>query len=506
MDAFNRLGDQLNALAKDAESCLDRDSADLFRAHRMICEELRNDVLELINQGQLNAVNAIESCFDYYSNFFDDLDDDYLCGRAEDFAELKHLLLNLLNNKKVYLQCMEYRGCNVGECELKNEHILISNDLTANVALSIRHYTRGIITDRCGVNSHAAVIARSLDIPVISGIKDPLKIFSYDDEILMDGGTGDIIVNPDRSTLERYNTRVNRPHKTYEAVEPLPQFAVMADIDRCQDVERAIRVKADGIGMYRTEFEMLARGHVLCEEEQTAAYFHVLQKMQDKPVYFRLFDLGSDKSAPWLEIEKENNPALGCRGARFLLSRPELLETQARAIAIVSRSAPVNVIYPMISGRNEYLQLNEIFMQAVRGIKNTHIRHGIMFEVPSACLNAGDLYDVIEFGRIGSNDLIQYLFARDRTSDYFNYTDLSGDPAVWNLIATVAGAARKAGKPLELCGSIADTGRFISQLMKLGIRLISTRPENIAAIRKTAVSELDEITKPQPAPVPVHLT
>lgn len=504
MDAFNRLGEQLSTLAKEAESCFDRDSADLFRAHRMICEEVRNDVLELINQGQLNAVSAIETCFDYYSDFFDGLNDDYFCGRADDFTELKQLLLNLLNNKKVFLQCREYRGCNVGECELKNKHILICNELTANVAFSIRYYTRGIITDRCGVNSHAAVIARSLDIPIISGIKNPLKVFLYDNEILMDGGTGDIFTNPDSSTLERYYTRINRAHKTYEAVDPLPQFAVMADIDRCQDVERALRVRADGIGMYRTEFEMLARGHVLSEEEQTEIYNQVLQKMQGKPVYFRLFDLGCDKSAPWLEIEEENNPALGCRGARFLLSRPELLETQARAVANVSRSAPVNVIYPMISGRNEYQQLKKIFMQATRGIKNTQIRHGIMFEVPSACLNASDLYDVIEFGRIGSNDLIQYLFARDRTGDGFIYADLAGDPAVWNLIATVAGAARKAGKPLELCGSIADTGRFIHQMMKLGIKSISTHPENIAAIRKTVVSELDPVSKQQP--VPVHMS
>lgn len=495
-EAFDRMADQLDFLATGAENTVDNDTAALFRAHKMICEELRMEVLDLIRQDRLTATSAIEKCFDDYSEYFNGLNDDYLSERANDFTELKQLLLNLLNNTRACLTCREYEGCDLGECALKNEHILVCNELTASVAIRIRNYTKGIITDKCGVNSHAAVIARSLDIPVISGIKKPLELFSREDDILMDGMTGEIIINPDDAVIDQYRLQINQPHKSYDAVDPLPQFVVMADIDRCQDVRHAIRVKADGIGMYRTEFEMLSRGHFMDEEEQTEAYRYVIEEMQGKPVYFRLFDLGSDKSAPWVHIEKEDNPALGCRGARFLLARPEILESQARAIARVSQLTPVNVIYPMISSVAEFRQLKKIFMDATAALKNTHIRHGIMFEVPSACINAGRLYEEIEFGRIGSNDLIQYLFAQDRTSDRFNYVELANDPAVWNVITLVADAAHRSGKPLELCGSMTEIPAYIPELIKLGITMVSTRPENIAAVRKMARNCFDTGTQP----------
>lgn len=487
-DAFSQLGKQLLSMAREAEECFDQNSAAIFRAHKMICEELQTDILETVKQGQLTAIDAIEQCFDNYFEYFNGLNNDYLSERGNDFTELKHLLLNLLNNTETFLTCKDYQGCQVGECALKNEHILVADEFTANVAIRIRGYTKGIITEKCSANSHAAVIARSLDIPVVSGIKNPEQLLTHHEYILMNGVTGELIINPDTTSLARYRTQINRPHKSYEVVEPVPQFTVLADIDCCQDVKNAIKVKADGVGLYRTEFEMLSKGRVLSEAEQIACYQHVVDSMEGKPVYFRLFDLGNDKSAPWLGIPAEDNPALGCCGARFLLTRPELVKSQARAIAKISRSSHVNVIYPMISGLDQFLQLKIMFMDAVTGIDHANIRHGIMFEVPSACLQAEELYQEIDFGRIGSNDLVQYLFAYDRTRDDFCYPDLAGDPAVWKIISNLAVVARKAEKPLELCGAMATIPEFIPKLIELGIHTISTRPEYIAAIRRAALS------------------
>lgn len=487
-DAFHRLDDQLLSLARNAEDCFDYDIAALFKAHRMICKELQSDVLNTIEQEKLTAKIAVEKCFDDYSEYFSNLDDNYISGRANDFAELKQLLLNLLNNTKVTLACKDYHGCQMGECVLKNEHILITDELLANVAIRIKGYTKGIITEKCGINSHAAVIARSLDIPVISGIKNPAQLISPHDRILINGYSGEIIINPDETTLERYSEQINKPFKSFELVEPLSQFTVLADIDRYQDVQKAVRVKADGIGLYRTEFEMLGKERVLSEDEQVTAYQHVIVKMNGKPVYFRLFDLGSDKSASWLETETEDNPALGCRGARFLLAHPELVKSQARALAKVSRLSPINVVYPMISSVNEFLQLKKLFMDAITTMESTNICHGIMFEVPSACINASKLYKVIDFGRIGTNDLVQYLFACDRTRDDFQYEKLIQDPALWKIITDIAKTARKAGKAVELCGEMASKPELIPELIKLGITTISTRPEHIATIRKAALS------------------
>ena len=487
-DAFRKLSTQLDYLADTARDSFDHRVAEIFTAHRMIieCEDLQNSVFHTFMQGKLSAEDTIEKCFDDYFDYFSGLNDEYLSARANDFGELKRLLLNLLNNTDAHMYCRDYQGCQVGTCALQNDHILITDELTASTALRIRAPTRGIIAGKCGANSHAALIARSLNIPVVSGIENLTQIISRQDDVFINGNSGEIILRPDQATLSRYRHQINKAHRSYDVVAPLPQFRVFADIDRSVEVQNALHVQADGIGIYRTEFEMLSRGHLLSEVEQLESYSYVLTHMPGKPVYIRLFDLGSDKSAPWLEIKAEENPALGCRGARYLLQRPELLREQARAIAAASRIAPVHVIYPMIATLAQFMQLKAIFMDVVADIEGADVRHGIMFEVPSACMQAGELYQVIDFGRIGSNDLVQYLFACDRGSNEFSYEELADSPAMWRMITTLAGIAHEAGKPLELCGAMASNPAMIPMLIDLGITTISTRPEYIAAARRAA--------------------
>jgi len=173
-----------------------------------------------------------------------------------------------------------------------------------------------------------------------------------------------------------------------------------------------------------------------------------------------------------------------------LLAQPEMVRTQARAIATVSRVSPVHVIYPMISRLEQYLQLRKLFLDSITDLKHVQIKHGIMFEVPSACMQANDLYGEIDFGRIGCNDLVQYLFAYDRASDDFSCEDLAKSEVLWNLIGDMAAVAKKARKPLELCGYIANEPEFVSRLITLGIDTVSTGSENIAAVRRAAIAVL----------------
>jgi len=492
-DAFRQLSEQLGFLAESARNLFDHNMAEIFNAHRMIieCEELQSSVLDTFKHGKLSAEDTIEKCFNDYFDYFSGLNDDYLSARSNDFTELKRLLLNLLNNTPAHMYCRDYQGCEVGACMLKNNHIFITEELTANSALRIREPTRGIITGKCGANSHAALIARSLNIPVVSGISDLTKAISCEDDVLINGNNGEVIIRPDPATLERYRRQINQSHRSYDVVEPLPQFRVLADIDRSVEVQYARQVKADGIGIYRTEFEMLSRGHLLSEAEQLESYSQVLTHMAGKPVYVRLYDLGSDKSAPWLGIGEEENPALGCRGARYLLQRPGLLREQARAIAGASRIYPVHVIYPMIATLEQFTKIKEIFLEATASIKDAVVQHGIMFEVPSACLQARELYQVIDFGRIGSNDLVQYLFACDRGGNDFSYEELADSPAMWKTIADLSAIAREAGKPLELCGAMAGNPAMIPRIIELGISTISTRPEYVAAARRAAAACFD---------------
>jgi len=489
ISAFKQLQEQLSFMAARAESVLDNQTAEIFRAHSMVCEEIQSNILQHNNHDQFIATDYLEKSFDDYSEYFNGLTDNYLRDRADDFAELKQLLLGILSHTQTYLTCREYDGCKVGECVLNNLHILVADELTASVAIRIKKITKGIVVGKCGVNSHAAMIARSLDIPVIC-IKDPCRFIQANDNILVDGANGDLIINPDESTLLEYQKKINRLNRVYKVVDPLPEFKVLADIDLCHDIKNVITVKADGVGVYRTEFEMLVKGTELSEQEQLENYQSVVDQMTGKPIFFRLFDLGSDKSASWLDLKDEANPALGCRGVRLLLTRPELFKSQARALARVSQESPTNVIYPMISSLKQFIQLKTMFMDAIADIENTCIHHGIMIEVPSICENAEALFDAIDFARIGSSDLVQYLYAFDRTRDDFCYEELVSDQAIWNIIKHLVEVAGKAEKSLGVCGAMVDDPQFISRLIDMGINTVSTHPENIAAVRKMAIKSL----------------
>lgn len=489
-DSFGRLGEQLGSLADSARTLFDHNLAEIFNAHRMLieCEELQSSVFNTFMQGKLSAEDTIEKCFNDYFDYFSGLEDEYLSGRGHDFLELKRLLLNLLKHSNPHKRCRDYDGCEVGACVLKHDHVLCTGELTAATAVLIREPTRGIIAGKCGINSHAAMIARSLNIPVVSGINEIEGVMSCHDDVLVSGNTGEVIIRPTPATLERYRHLINAPSRSFDVVEPLPGYRLLADIDRSVEVGKALQVKADGIGMFRTEFELLARGHVPSEEEQVLVYSQILKQMAGKPVYIRLYDLGSDKFAPWLDGNKEDNPALGCRGARYLLQHPALLQDQARAIARASRISPVHVIYPMITTPEQFTELRTLFVQASADISGAQLQHGVMFEVPSACLEAVELYRLMDFGRIGSNDLVQFLFACDRGGNDFNYDELATHPALWRTISALSGAARACGKPLEMCGAMAANPALIPMLIEHGITTVSTRPEYIGAARRTAAA------------------
>lgn len=487
-NAFNKLSDDLRCLASEAEERIDQNTAEIFHAHRLIIEDtsLQEIILNSVTDNIKSVEEAVESCFDAYYSYFNQLNDQYASDRAEIFSELKQLLLNLLRNTDITLSCREAEGCAIGECSLGNDHILIIKELNAYAMARMSEHTKGIIAEICGKNSHGAIIARALGVPVVSGVTKIEESVSYDSNVLVNGDTGLITVDPDEVTFDLLKDKINLDHHFLEASEPSPNLSVLADINQWSDVQDAIKANAEGVGLYRTEIEALKMGRFPDEEEQFVSYKKLLESMGDKPVYIRLFDLGGDKSTEWLGIEDEENPALGCRGARYLLMHPDVVKSQARAIARASKQAHINVIYPMIIGLKQFMQLKELFITSIKNIKFGQISHGIMFEVPSACIEAEELYKEIDFGRIGSNDLAQYLFAYDRTKADFNYEELLENPAIWKLISKLVQIANEAGKPLELCGEMSNNPVFIPRLIKLGINTVSANPHNIANIRKAA--------------------
>jgi phosphoenolpyruvate-protein kinase (PTS system EI component) len=261
----------------------------------------------------------------------------------------------------------------------------------------------------------------------------------------------------------------------------------MANIEQSGDVEDALAAGAEGVGLYRTEMELLVAGRPLSESEQSERYARVVRSMAGKPVCIRLLDLGADKGANWLATAGEGDTAVGQRGARLLLARPELLRAQARALARASIHGPVHVLYPMIVDLGQFLELRALFDQAVADLQPTELQHGVLFEVPAACLAARQIMAAADFGCIGTNDLVQYLYAQDRgAGESAGQSSLETDELLWELIGQLSQVARRAGKTMAICGELAANPDMTGHIMRAGIDVISVSPSCVEKVRAAA--------------------
>jgi len=474
---------RLETLREDVAREVGSAEAEIFVAQQMIVMDpsLREQIHEAIRSRGLNAEPIVAEVLDSYEDRISRVDDEYIKERATDIGEVKRRILDVLRNLNPTLECQGEDHCQRGK-----ERVVVARELTPTLTIDLETgETRAFVTERGGPGSHAAILARALGIPAVSGIREAHSRILCGTELLVNGDTGEVIVWPTRkrvAALAPFDASLRMP----QLVDPVDGLQVMASISSCSDVEQASRLQAEGIGLYRTEFESLAERRILSEEEQSDRYASVIQAMGGAPVYIRLLDLGGDKAAPFLGLEQEENPHLGLRGARLLAARPELLQDQARAIARASAHGPVHVMYPMIVDLEQFLALRETFREAVRGIEGGELKHGVMFEVPSACLQAREILEHAEFGSIGSNDLTQYLFAIDRDNELVA-SDYSGDrPAFWSLVDSMVQAAEETGRPLSVCGEMASEPRTLVKLLEHGITSVSVSSRLIPGVRLEA--------------------
>lgn len=478
---------QLADLTDEVERQIGRAQAEIFVAQQMMVQDatLRAEIMDAIGVDRMNAEAAIAKCLDKYEKLLQALDNEYMSERASDIGELRRRFLDIMN-------VGNGRARSLGKRRLADDyHIIVASDLTPSETVNLdTERTLGFITEHGGVASHAAILARAMGIPSVSGIAHVHARINTGDFLLLDGETGDIFVNPTAETLSLYPAaRRVAPHRA-RRVEPVPGFPVLANIGLTDDLPLLEEVGAEGIGLYRTEFEMLASGRLLDEEAQALRYTEVVRAMAGRPVYMRLLDLGGDKEAPSLGLSQEENPFLGFRGARLLLGRPDLLVPHVRALARASCHGPIHVTYPMIVDVDQFLVLRERVRQAIEDIPGHQLLHGVMFEVPSACLQADELLEVAAFGSIGTNDLIQYLFAIDRNNEHVAGDYNPDKPVFWKLIGEIVAAAKKHGRPLSLCGEIGGQTQYLPRLIELGIRCVSVSPRLIGVARATARKHL----------------
>jgi len=478
---------RLDEIKGRVESDIGAAEAEIFVAQKTILQDpqLLGGIEKHIRTLGTNAEAAVAHVLDSYEAKLQGFDDEYIRDRASDFGEIKRRMLDVLSNIKPQLQCAGEEHCQRGR-----NRIIVAEELTPSIMVDLdTEHVMGFVTERGGTHSHGAILARALGIPAVSGLSGIRDRIGCGTELLVDGNSGEVVIWPAEDTISTMCPARVGEVKGPQPVDPVPGCTVMANLRIAEDVTEAAAMKAEGIGLYRTEIEVIAAGRLFTEDEYYERYSGVLRAMKGHPVTYRLLDIGGDKALPFLPIPREDNPALGWRGGRLLLGRRDLLQTQARALARVSREGEIRVTYPMIAELEQFLALRGAFREAIDDVEHGSILHGVMFEVPSACLQAGEILKEADFGSIGTNDLIQYLFAVDRNNELVSADYHADRDVFWNLLAQMAAAARETGKPLSVCGELGGDVRYAARLRAAGIDTVSVNPRRIPSVREAVRGE-----------------
>jgi phosphotransferase system enzyme I (PtsI) len=465
---------------------------DIFEAHLLMLEDrvLVEEVMKLIRDKKFNAENAFHTVAERYVAALAEVDDDYLRERAADMHDLTvRVLDNLLEVKDAF----DLR-------HLTEPCILVGHDLSPSTTAQLdKKLVLGFATDIGGKTSHTAIMARSLGIPAVVGLQTIADELETGDYALLDGYNGTVVVNPTDQTLFEYGQLAKikasleeklRAIKTQPAVTLDGKIIhLSANIEDQNDVDAVLAHGAEGVGLFRTEFLFINRDSLPDEEDQYKVYRQVAAALKPQPVIIRTLDLGGDKFASHLQLAKEVNPFLGWRAIRFCLAQPELFCAQIRAILRASTEGNVKMMYPMISGLDELNQANALVekckaeLRAAKIPFNEEMKIGAMIEIPSAALIADALAQRVKFFSIGSNDLIQYTLAADRTNEKVSHLYEPTHPAILRLIKMTVDAAHKHGIWTGVCGEIAGDPYLTPLLIGLGVDELSAAPTVVAQVK-----------------------
>ena len=492
-DALLTVGGKLALLVQQVKKRAGPGEAAIFSALKTMLDDpgLQKRLFDSIANLHSSAETAVTTTFDHYARRMQAVSNSFIKERAADIRDLKTHLIEALHVSSPLFQCEGELHCQRG-----GGRIVVAAEMTPSLAVRLdAQHTRGFVTEQGGEASHAAILARSLGVPAVSGIPGIYRTIACGTVVLINGTTGDVYIRPTRETTERELAATAAVCPALRSSKPVPGLVVLANISRAGDVGEALQTNAEGIGLYRTEFEFIAAGAVLDEEQQYQRYAAVVQQLRGAPVYIRLLDVGGDKPLPGVPAPQEANPYLGCRGARFLLAHGELLRTQARALARASRHGTIGVLYPMIADAAQFAQVRTLIEQAVADVPHGRLRHGVLFEVPAACLAAEEIFAAADFGSVGTNDLTQYLFAVDRGNELVAHDYTPDRPVFWSLLRSIARAASVAQRPLSVCGELAGDPRYTRHLIEAGIRIVSVNPRSIAQVRDAARVALSRVTR-----------
>jgi phosphoenolpyruvate-protein phosphotransferase len=502
-------GESLLALKAQIEASAGAAEAEIFEVHRMFLADpaFIDEIKQAIESDQVNAEVAVDQTANALISQFMALEDEYFRQRAADIKDVSQRLLRLLTG--------------MGEsslARLTEPVIILAEDLTpSDTASANRAKILAFCTAGGGATSHTAILARSLNIPAVVGLGHDLLHLAADTELIVDGETGELWLNPDAETIVAYQQRrqaqlAGQAEALQQAHAPAitrdgHQVEIVANIGSLDEAHQAMAMGAEGVGLLRTEFIFLQRNTLPTEEEQYQIYRAMADVFQQLPLIVRTLDAGGDKEIPYLNMPPEQNPFLGRRAIRLCLAEPELFQTQLRAILRASYRRNIKIMFPMISSVSELRQALNHLDQAKATLAAQNIPFdpalelGIMVEIPSAALLAPAMARLIDFFSIGTNDLTQYTLAVDRTNAAVAPLADPLHPAVLQLIQQVIQAAHAQGKWVGMCGELAGSPQAIPLLLGMGLDEFSMTASAIPA----AKALIRTLTTPQTQRLAQHV-
>ncbi|SFR87799.1 phosphotransferase system, enzyme I, PtsI [Dyella sp. OK004] len=509
--ALDTARQELRELRGKLHGALAREVNEFIDAHSLLLDdpELLRGLDDLVRIGHYRPGAALKKQRDRLAAVFEAMDDPYLRSRKEDVDQVISRVISALQRQT----SREERklAARVGE-------ILIADTIApADMAHLAGNGLLGVVASSGSAYSHSAILARSLDLPMLVGARDALSTIHDDDLILLDAERGEAVVHPTAQDLARYRAwqreaqlegrrlaaLANAPTRTRDGTD----IRLLANAETPTDIAMARTRGADGVGLYRTEFLFLRHKDLPSEDEQFIAYRDLVLGMGGLPVTIRTLDLGADKAdAAGLALRGEENPALGVRGVRLSLRYPAVFTTQIRAILRAACYGPVRVLVPMVTQPDELIAVRTLFKLARQDLKRENVDLpeklplGAMIEVPAAAINVRSLLDHADFLAIGTNDLAQYVLAADRGNDALDNIYNPLQPALLRLISYVISAGRRAKKPVSLCGEIGGDIRFTALLLALGLCEFSMHSSQLLHVRdRIAALDYLELRKLAPA-------
>ncbi len=493
-------GAELDALRSDA--CVPGAPAELsafIDVHAMILADpaLTDEVRDLIRERRCNAEWAVVQQMQQVVDQFNEFEDAYLRERQQDIVQVVERVLKVLQGKPRKLSRRK-------SIAIDADLIVVANDLSPADTIQFKNLKiGGFVTDLGGSTSHTAIVARSLAIPAVVGMQHARPLIQDDDLLIIDGTRGVLIVDPDTGVLEEYRLRktelelersklkrlVTSRARTLDGID----VELHANIELPQDTARVKEVGADGVGLFRTEYLFMNRDEVPDEDEQFEAYRSVVKALGGKPLTLRTLDIGADKDARALRDRAGNrsapNPALGLRAIRFCLAEPQLFLEQLRAVLRASHYGKIRLLIPMLAHAREIEQTLALIELAKTQLRETRhkfddaIEVGGMIEIPAAALSLGPFLRRLDFLSIGTNDLIQYTLALDRTDGSVAHLYDPLHPAVLRLISQTIQSAQRVDMPVAVCGEMAGDPKMTKLLLGMGLREFSMHPAQLLEVK-----------------------